>query len=101
MSVSRVTMLWPSDLKSDLQKQVGKRGLTAYVLSAVKEKIAAEKNAPAEVKININVPSVAKVREALEKELYDPTFKTPVQKVLTCPTCGVDLDENGNCWVCG
>lgn len=40
--MSRVTMLWPSDLKESLRKKVGKRGLTEFVVSAVRQKIAAE-----------------------------------------------------------
>lgn len=35
--VSRVVMLWPADLKAQIQAEVGKRGLTAYVLEAVRE----------------------------------------------------------------
>lgn len=71
--VARVVMLWPAELKAEIQAEVGKRGLTAYVLEAVRRQreasVGAEELTPIEM---------------------------PVQK---CAGCGADL-EDGSCWVC-
>lgn len=46
MSVVRVNQLWPSDLKQEVQTHVGTRGMTAFTLAAIREKLEREKEQP-------------------------------------------------------
>lgn len=84
--VARVVMLWPADLKQQIQKEVGKRGLTAYVLDAVREKRGIEETRKEQVQV-IETP-VQKEPEPINANFW-----------VSCKVCGTEL-ENGSCWVC-
>lgn len=84
-------MLWPADLKSEIQAEVGKRGLTQYVLEAVREKRGLlPRTAPAPVPSQVPV-------ERLTDGVAPPVAHTG----RTCSKCNADLEPDGSCWVCG
>lgn len=91
--IARVVMLWPADLKSEIQAEVGKRGLTQYVLQAVREKRGLEAPrtaAPAPT------PTQVPVEQRLEGGVAPPVAHTG-----HCVACHADLEPDGSCWVCG
>jgi hypothetical protein len=81
--ISRVVMLWPADLKAEIQAEVGKRGLTQYVLQAVREKRGIQPPPPVQTPVPL-----AQVRA-----LPDIVAK--------CSSCDAELNPDGTCWVCG
>lgn len=91
--IARVVMLWPADLKQEIQAEVGKRGLTQYVLQAVREKRGLEgrRNAASEP-----VPTQVPVEQRRPDGVAPPVAHTG-----QCLTCHADLEPDGSCWVCG
>lgn len=91
---SRVVMLWPAELKSEIQAEVGKRGLTQYVLQAVREKRGLEvpRNADPE-------PVLAQV--SVEQRPSDGVAPPIAHTGRTCTACATPLEDDGSCWVCG
>lgn len=89
--IARVVMLWPADLKQEIQAEVGKRGLTQYVLQAVREKRGLETPrtvAPEPVQVPVEQRSTDGVAP-------------PVAHTGHCMVCKADLEPDGSCWVCG
>lgn len=88
--IARVVMLWPADLKHEIQAEVGKRGLTQYVLEAVREKRGLPPRtapAPAPTQVPVEQPS----------EGVAPLLAHTGR----CGACHADLEPDGSCWVCG
>lgn len=65
-AVSRVVMLWPASLKEEIQAEVGKRGLTAYVLGAVEQRRSSSDVGSLEVQRLRK--EVAELQEQVEKD---------------------------------
>ena len=102
--ISRVVMLWPADLKAEIQAEVGKRGLTQYVLQAVREKRGLEppRTAPAPVQVPVERPSDG-VAPPVAHTGHLPLVKVrEIPDVIAkCSTCDAELNPDGTCWVCG
>ena len=88
---SRVVMLWPADFKAQIQAEVGKRGLTAYVLEAVQLRRSQATPVPPGSR---TAPPPARVEEAISDGVVPPVAHTG-----HCPTCQAELMD-GVCWVC-
>lgn len=91
--IARVVMLWPADLKQEIQAEVGKRGLTQYVLQAVREKRGLEAPRTATPEVPCQVPAV--------EQRSSDGVAPPVAHTGHCVVCKADLEPDGSCWVCG
>lgn len=94
--IARVVMLWPADLKAEIQAEVGKRGLTQYVLQAVREKRGLEppRTAPAPVQVPVG-RSPDGVAPPIAHTGHSPDI------IAKCSVCDAELNPDGTCWVCG
>jgi hypothetical protein len=92
--LTRVVMLWPSDLKREIQSEVGKRGLTQYVLQAIREKRGLEVPRTAD-------PAPVPTQVVVEQRLLDGVAPPIAHTGPTCSTCKSPLEPDGSCWVCG
>lgn len=83
----RVSMLWPADVKEQVRRLVGGRGLTTFTLDAVQEKLARLHDDPAADDTAADEPAGA------------PAEPEPEAHPGRCPRC-LDQLVNGECWTC-
>lgn len=85
----RVVQLWPVEIKQALRERVGTRGMTAYTLAAVHDRMAQEGLVP---------PREERQRtEHHRRPRPEPVVAAPTEP--TCATCGSELVA-GECWNC-
>lgn len=87
--LSRMVMLWPTELKEQVRQLVGLRGTTKFVIAAVREKLG---NA-ARASVPVTAPEIA------SPITLGQVFAEGEADSDACPNCHAPLVD-GACWLC-
>jgi hypothetical protein len=115
--MSRVVMLWPTELKAQVREVVGLRGPTAFTIAAVRDRIAAHEAIQPEAKPTFapgSMPTLEDGTTDLSSQIVAPEIN-PVESITitsvvtpepddepasdACPKCHSPLVD-GECWSC-